>query len=120
MDILREHIYTLEQALLQPEVRRSAARLDDLLADGFREIGSSGRMFTRADILEALPAESGAAVFSMSDFEIVQLSADVVLATYTVTKTVDARTTRSLRSSIWQRSAGGWRILFHQGTNVRS
>jgi hypothetical protein len=120
MDTLREHIYTLEQALLQPEVRRSAARLADLLADGFREIGSSGRMFTRADILAALPAEAGEVAFVMSDFEIARLSADVVLATYAVARTADGQTTRSLRSSIWTRAGGGWRMLFHQGTNVRS
>jgi glyoxylase I family protein len=119
MDSLREEIRALEQALLQPEIRRSAARLDDLLADGFREIGSSGRVFTKADILAALPAEAGEAVFVMSDFEIVQLSADVVLAIYAVSKTADGQTTRSLRSSIWTRRGGGWRMLFHQGTNVR-
>jgi glyoxylase I family protein len=119
MDTLREEIRALERALLQPEVRRSAARLDDLLADGFREIGSSGRMFTRADILDMLPTETGV-TFTISDFEIVRLSADIVLATYTVAKTADGQTARSLRSSIWTRSGGGWRMLFHQGTNTQS
>jgi len=116
MDTLREEIRALERALLQPEVRRSAARLGDLLADEFREIGSSGRVFTKADILEALPAETGEAVFVMSGFEVVRLSADVVLATYAVAKITGRQTTRSLRSSIWTRMGGGWRMLFHQGT----
>jgi glyoxylase I family protein len=119
MDSLREEIRALERALLQPEVRRSAARLDDLLADSFREIGSSGKMFTRADILEALPTETGEVAFVMSDFEIVRLSADVVLATYAVARTTGSQTTRSLRSSIWTRTGGGWRMRFHQGTNSR-
>jgi hypothetical protein len=118
MDTITEEIYALEQALLQPEVRRSAARLNDLLAEGFREIGSSGRVYTRDDILEMLPAETGA-VFTLSGFETVQLSPDVVLATYAVSKTVDARIIRSLRSSIWQRVDGRWRMLFHQGTTTQ-
>lgn len=119
MDSLREKIRALERALLQPEIRRSPARLDALLADDFREIGGSGRVFTKADVLEALPAETGETVFTMSGFEIVRLAEGVVLATYAVTKTAGEQVTRSLRSSIWKRTGEGWRMLFHQGTEIR-
>ena len=35
----------LELELLRPELRESAGRLANLLADDFREFGSSGRIF---------------------------------------------------------------------------
>ena len=50
-----------ERALLTREVRSSAAALDALLDPEFTETGASGRRWTRAEILAALPAEAGAA-----------------------------------------------------------
>ena len=42
-------IRRLEEALLVPEVRKSAAQIAALLADEFVEIGSSGQMLDDAD-----------------------------------------------------------------------
>ena len=47
----------LEEQLLRPEIRKSRERLNELLADGFAEFGSSGRVFDKAEILERLPQE---------------------------------------------------------------
>jgi hypothetical protein len=47
----------LEERLLQPEIRRSAAKIDDLLADEFVEFGSSGRAFDKSKITERLGQE---------------------------------------------------------------
>lgn len=90
----------MEQALLQPEVRRSAERLDELLADGFREFGSSGRVYDKQAILRMLPSETSTADYVISDFDVERLAEGVVLATYTVTETAGGETMRSLRSSI--------------------
>ena len=40
-----DHLRTLEERLLQPDVRRSAQAVASLLADEFVEFGSSGRVF---------------------------------------------------------------------------
>ena len=50
-----------ERALLTREVRSSAAALDELLDPEFTETGASGRRWTRAEILAALPAGAGPA-----------------------------------------------------------
>jgi hypothetical protein len=44
-DLLR----SLEEQLLQSDIRRSAAKVGDLLADDFVEFGSSGRVFSKSD-----------------------------------------------------------------------
>ncbi len=44
-------IKNLEVELLQPEVRKSKERLNELLADDFFEIGESGKKYSKQDIL---------------------------------------------------------------------
>ena len=57
---VEEHIRQLEERLLQPEVRKSVAEVAMLLAPAFIEFGSSGRMFTKSQIIEALQCEEPA------------------------------------------------------------
>jgi len=53
----------------------------------------------------------------IEDFEAMELAADAVLVTYKVTlRRKGAESASSLRSSIWLKREGRWRILFHQGT----
>ena len=54
---MEEHVRRLEERLLQPEVRQSAAEVATLLAPAFMEFGSSGRIFTKSQIIEALQGE---------------------------------------------------------------
>lgn len=115
MNTLKDEVYTLERALLQPEVRRSARRLDTLLDDDFREFGASGRVYDKADILRALPAEDPAA-YEIGEFEVRPLCGGVVLATYRVVRTSGGMAAVSLRSSIWKHDGSAWRVVFHQGT----
>lgn len=44
---LENHLRELEERLLQTDVRKSPEELDQLLADDFVEIGSSGRLFNK-------------------------------------------------------------------------
>ena len=52
-----DHLRTLEERLLQPDVRRSAQAVASLLADEFVEFGSSGRVFDKTQIITALRDE---------------------------------------------------------------
>jgi hypothetical protein len=110
-------ILALEQSHLAPENRASPEALTRLLAEDFVEFGSSGRVYDRRQIIEGLQAETGIS-FAMSDFRVRELEPGVVLATYQVarTSTADGRRLRSLRSSIWKKSGGAWRMVFHQRT----
>jgi hypothetical protein len=104
-------IRRLEEALLVPEVRKSAAQIAALLADEFVEIGSSGRIYDKDQIIGQLQQESGEeSLRTVSDFTARELADGLILVTYRIIET------RTVRSSIWKRTNSEWRMVFHQGT----
>jgi ribosomal protein S18 acetylase RimI-like enzyme len=82
-----------------------------LLHDDFREFGASGQVRDRNSVAKALAAEPGDGG-EAHDVDAVRLADDVVLLTYELR--TPARP--ALRSSVWVRDGGTWRIRFHQGT----
>jgi hypothetical protein len=115
----KEHLRDLELELLQPGVRRSPQLLSNLMADEFREFGSSGRIFTKDQIIDALRTESPVQI-SISNFRAETIGESAALVTYQAARRDDAndRDIISLRSSLWVIRDGRWQILFHQGTRV--
>lgn len=106
----------LETALLTEEVRTSYEKLDVLLHSDFLEYGSSGRVYTRSDVLERLPASSPLK-YSVSNFEAIELAEGVAQTRFvTDRENTDGSHTVSLRSSIWKIENGDWKMYFHQGT----
>lgn len=103
-----------EMRLLDPRVRASAESVSALLHEDFREFGASGRTWDRDSIVPAVSANPGPAV-TVGDMRAVRLAPDVVLLTYQVTRPGGL----SMRSSVWRRDEGGWRLYFHQGTLQR-
>jgi hypothetical protein len=116
-----ETLRQLEEQLLQPHVRRSAAALGRLLADEFLEFGSSGRTWNKEQIIESLQQEDGGCRRSLRDFQMKLLAPGVVLAMYRVSRKSDgdAQPVESRRSSIWKMIDGRWQMVFHQGTICR-
>ncbi len=110
-----ELLVDLELGLHDPDVRRSQANIAALLADGFVEFGSSGRVYTKSETMAALVAESPADIRA-DGFVAKELALGVVLVTY---RTIAAGA-EALRSSIWVDDSGRWQMVFHQGTNVPS
>ena len=109
----------LEIELLGSDTRSSARRLDELLADEFLEIGASGILYTKQDVVKILPGETRAK-FTILAFQAKEITADTILAIYLVEKEFPENPLRTLshRSSLWQRRNGGWQMIFHQGTAV--
>ena len=104
----------LEEQLLKPEVRRSPDQVGRLLADEFIEFGSSGAVYDKRRIIEALECEGSGTTVCMVDFSAKPLASDVVLLTY---RSLPEGTPYSrLRSSIWKLIDGRWQMIFHQGT----
>jgi glyoxylase I family protein len=101
----------LETELLQSDVRRDGSAIERLLARDFVEFGASGRVYSRDAIAAALSSETPERR-TLSDFAVRWLGDDVALVTYVSTRPGQ----RSLRSSIWRRLDGAWRMVFHQGT----
>ena len=110
---LAQHLRVLEESLLRPDVRKSPT-LVDLLADEFIEFGSSGRIYTKAELVATLQAESSASQ-TVSDFRVTQLGPDAALLTYRIHLHREPPV-HTLRSSVWQRCRGRWQMVFHQGT----
>ncbi|MBS1167972.1 MAG: hypothetical protein H6R00_3997 [Proteobacteria bacterium] len=116
---------SLEQKLHRPDIRRSRDAVRALLADAFVEFGSSGTVYDKASIIEALASESTAEavlVPDIHDFAVLSLASDAVLVTYRSSRhRPDGTAERTtLRSSIWKLIDDRWQMLFHQGTVVPS
>lgn len=110
---MKQLIHQLEQSCFDPATRHSALELNKIIADEFIEFGSNGRVYNKEYVLEHLPYESQRS-FVIDDFQVMELSQDVMLATYIMT----ADSIQSFRSSIWKRSGGAWQMVFHQGTKI--
>jgi len=110
-----EDLRALEERLLDPEVRRSASLVDKLLADDFVEFGSSGRVYDKPTVIEALQQDPGFdSRPTITEFGARELSPSVVLVTYRTGET------GTLRSSIWRSDGERWQMVFHQGTRCGS
>jgi hypothetical protein len=101
----------------RPELGTSRADFEAMTDPDFWEIGASGRCYSRDHVLAVLdqryrsPHEDP---WETSEFQCRQLATDLYLLTYTLLQ--DTRLTR--RSTIWRRASSGWRIVFHQGTEI--
>ena len=112
-----EQLKLLEETLLRPEIRNDTAQVSLLLAVEFREIGSSGRFFSRNAILDDLQADTHPRKLSLSKFECIMLSDTLALVTYmTLRESPSSPPVSALRSSIWTYRDARWQVLFHQGT----
>jgi hypothetical protein len=108
----------LERLLLDPAVRRDPQQVSALLTEDFFEFGASGRIWTREAALELLAKENYSPP-AVADFACHVLAEGVVLATYRAVRVGADRVRQvTLRSSIWIRESGSWRMRFHQGTRA--
>jgi hypothetical protein len=55
-------------------------------------------------------------VWETTDFQCRRLAGGVYLLTYTL---LQENTRKTRRSTIWQRTEEGWKIVYHQGTMVQ-
>jgi ribonuclease HI len=105
-----EHVVAMERALLTDALRTDRAAVAALLHPDWQEVGRSGRLWTRDDILDEIgPIEP-------VDLEVVSIErvgADAILLLWR--SSADGRST--LRSSLWVRAGRGWQQRFHQGTD---
>jgi hypothetical protein len=114
----------LEEQLLRPDVRSSAEKVAHLLADEFVEIGSSGRVFDKQQIIEALRSEESegqSPAQTAEEFTVRSIAENVALVTYRTVRwtSITGQEVQTLRSSIWKLIDGRWQMIFHQGTPAR-
>lgn len=118
MNDLAAHLRSLEESLFDPAIRSSREELGKRLAHDFREIGSSGRLWSLEETLASLPLEKPEGLSEGSDYHLDLLAESLALLTYrAVYRRSDGSERRTLRSSIWRLDDDGyWRMVFHQGT----
>jgi hypothetical protein len=112
-----QELFVLEQRLAQVGERLHPDEAEALIADEFVEFGASGKVWRKAEIVEALLGwESIARV--VEDFTVRNLGESAYLVTYRSNR-IDPNSEErksTLRSSVWKRVGGRWQIIFHQGT----
>ncbi|WP_050616771.1 nuclear transport factor 2 family protein [Bacillus testis] len=113
---LKELLLELEEKLLKPEIRASKEELTNILSKDFFEFGSSGKVLYKNENISDVGL--GVVHMTLSDFEIHPLSEEIILTTYRIYN--EANKQHSLRSSIWKRMDGIWKMHFHQGTPTTS
>jgi len=89
------------------------------MCDEFWEVGASGNMYTRQDVIETLQERYNNPNYQdsweTSDFQLSQIAPNNYLLTYIL---IQSKTRITRRSTLWRKVNGSWKILYHQGTLV--
>lgn len=111
---LEARLLQLEKNLLDPEFCRSIDNLNGCLATDFTEFGQSGTVYDRETAIRLLLRGDNRSM-EIEDFSIHCLGSHIAVAHYTAVAKGETEI-RSLRTSIWAKEEGRWKLHFHQGT----
>lgn len=118
LGVLNELI-SREPIFHRPEWGTTRTDFENMTLTDFWEVGASGRRYSREYVLDELEKRHRQPgppdIWEASDFHCRGLGPDVYLLTYTLLQNGERKTRRS---TIWQHTASGWKIVFHQGTIV--
>ncbi len=98
---------------------RSERDIIEQVCDEFWEVGASGNVYKKQDVVETLldrysdPAYED--IWETKDFVLSEIAPDNYLLTYVL---IQNKTRVTRRSTIWRKVNGQWKILYHQGTIV--
>jgi len=114
---LVEHLRRLEAELVTVDVWRSRAELEARMTPDFVEFASGGRVFDREGLIAGLLGKDPG-VWQPEDFTVRKLAPTVALVTYrsVIDRGDSGPPVIAMRSSIWRREDGRWRMAFHQFT----
>jgi len=115
---VQEELILREPVFHRPEFGVTRADFEAMTAPDFWEVGASGKCYSREFVLDTLEkryASPHEDLWETSDFRCRRLADDVYLLTYALVQNSERRTHRS---TIWQRTPEGWKIIYHQGTIV--
>lgn len=111
MDKIKTELLYLEELLISLEEGKKQNLFQELIADDFLEIGSSGKVYTKDAVFEALKHEKERNIV-ITGAVIKCISENIYLLVYQSQE--PERIVK--RSSIWVKNENKWQILFHQGT----
>jgi hypothetical protein len=119
-EILKDLI-SLEPIFHRAEHGTTRADFENMTVPDFWEIGASGSIYSRDLVLTELERRYQTQSLEKDDWETSnfhcrRLAQDIYLLTYNLLQ--GERQTR--RSTIWQNTLTGWKIVFHQGTIIQN
>ncbi|MQR00702.1 nuclear transport factor 2 family protein [Glaciimonas soli] len=116
---VQDELSAREPIFHRPEHGTTRAAFELMTDAEFWEVGASGRRYSRAHVLDILEERYGQSIeenWETQDFFCQEVAPDTYLLTYTLLQ--GSRTTR--RATLWRRTTGEWKIVYHQGTVVES
>jgi len=111
---LKNTILQYENDFFDIKFCNSRESLENRLSINFIEYGSSGSVYDRENIINALIPLTENRQIEILQFDLTLLSDDVLLAHYISHHKNDNR--YALRTSIWKIEDSQWKMYFHQGT----
>lgn len=120
---VEEHLISREMAIYAAYKQHDMAAIDALLAEDFHEIGSSGRFYSKPEVLSAM-TDIQVIDYTCERFSVLPLDENNAIVTYILAinriENGQACFNRAFRSSLWRKQTGEWRIAFHQATPLSS
>lgn len=119
---LEEKLIAKERSIFAAQKRRDFSAVEAALAQGFREIGGSGQLLSKSQVIERLKFVQ-LLDYWLERFTLLPIDPACVILTYTIR--VERRykgveyLSRSHRSSTWVERSGVWRVIFHQATPLQ-
>jgi len=114
---LAREIADLEHALWETDKRFDPDLMDGLFAPDFWEIGRSGRIYQRAELI--FPVDTKHPINArppLENLQVRRLDTATVQVTYVSETVSGGPIERANRSSIWSWTGDRWQLRFHQGT----
>lgn len=115
-EVVGDEVVGLELELLGPGCRARPERLDALLADDFVEIGKSGRVWRRDEVIAELAASPAMDGITVGPTRAQAVAPGNLVVRYTTHHQGGPGTVH--RSGWWRMTPNGWRCWFHQATVV--
>lgn len=115
---IRAELSAREPIFHQPELGTDRKTFESVTVEDFFEIGASGKLYSRNDVIDLLVERYSKPYvedWQTSNFYCREIATDTYQLTYDLLQGEDRMTKRS---TIWRRTAKGWKIVFHQGTVV--
>jgi len=115
-----EELKSREPIFHHPEkLGKTKQDIENQICDEFWEVGASGNVYTRQDVIETLLERyndpSHQDIWEAKDFALTQIAPNNYLLTYIL---IQNKTRVTRRSTLWCRVNGDWKILYHQGTVI--
>jgi hypothetical protein len=113
-----EELRRLEPLFHAAALNATVQQFEELVAPEFWEVGASGRRYSREfalSVLKARQRDPSEQEWEATGFHVSEVAPDNYLLTYTLRQ--PGRVTR--RATLWRKTGGKWKAVYHQGTVVQ-